>query len=390
MASEQSEQIIRELLDKHDEVIFDHALDEIKHRCDVKDSTAQAYIRTSQYAVTQMGTDGTKVLVSPEDAGETMAQGDDEVIQQEVGSPVGQTFGELDILKDEGHPEIKRHHEEGYVRRRMSQDQKSALHRKTDVQVVTSSMADDDFSTLLIGKHGVGKDKLVLHICANTNRPSIRLVGNDDPDFVDLLVGTYAPNADGGFEFKKGLLTIAIENGYTFILDEFNTLSGKVQSMLNKILEGADQSQLVIPETNQVIEPHDQFIFVATQNPNEVGYGGREDLNMATGSRFFPIKIPPLQEEGEKKVVAQETHWEQNDRDLDKLIGRNGVVTGIRALHTDMGKISTWMSTRDVIQVGRMANRLGSTQAAAEIVLVGRADPEDEQPIRDAINDQNW
>lgn len=393
MATQQSERILEELLDdptKGEGVSFDYAVRELKRKCNIKDSTAEAYVRTSEVATTQVDSNGDKVIMKPEDAGETIMKSDDEIVEEEVGSRTGSTFGELPVLSDNGHPEIPRSHEDGYIRRRMSDDRRSALHKKTDVQVVTSTMADPDFSTMLIGKHGVGKDALILHICANTNRPVIRLVANDDPDFVDLLVGTYAPDGDGAFTFKKGLLTIAIENGYTFVLDEFNNLSGKIQTMLNKILEDSDQNQLVIPETNQVIEPHEEFIFVATQNPNEVGYGGREDLDAATSSRFIPVEVPPLQESGERKVVANETHWDSDSRELDQLLGDGGVVTGIRQLHTQMGKVSTWVSTRDLIQIGRMAERLGSVEAAAEMVLVGRADPDDENPIKDAIKDNNW
>jgi nitric oxide reductase NorQ protein/cobaltochelatase CobS len=334
--------------------------------------------------------DGGKVVVDPEESDETIIHDSDGMLEQEVGDPRGDTFGELPVLEDNGHPEVPREHETGYIRRRMTGGSYSSLSRKTDVQVVSSAMADSDFSTLLIGKHGVGKDKLILHICAKTNRPVIRLVANDDPDFIDLLVGTYQPNGDGDFVHKKGLLTIAIENGYTFVIDEFNALTGKVQTMLNMILESSDQNQLTIPETNEVIEPHEQFRFVATQNPNEVGYGGREDLDQATSSRFIPIEVPPLETSGEKKVVAGQTSWDENDRELDILLSEDGgVITGIRSLK-EMGKVSTWVSTRDVIQIGRMAERLGDVQAAAELVLLGRASPEDKDAIQSNLQDQNW
>lgn len=389
MATELSERVLEELLEDKGEVPFDEATQEIGLRCDVKQSTAEAYVRTSEIATKRLTANNEEMVVPVDQAAKKAASKQGGVIEDEVGSRTGGEFGSLPKLRDEGHPEIPRAHETGYIRRRMG-DSPGGLGSKTDVAVVTAAMADPDFSTLLIGKHGVGKDKLVLHICANTNRPVIRLVGNDDPDFVDLLVGTYSPDDNGDFRFKKGLLSIAIENGYTFVLDEFNSLSGKVQTMLNKILEDSDQSQLVIPETNEIITPHEEFNFVATMNPNEIGYGGREDLDQATASRFIPIELPPLGEDGEKRVVAGETNWDEDEEELESLLGENGVVSNIRTLHTEMGKVSTWISTRDVIQIGRMAEQLNSVKAASEAILVGRADPEDKKAIKDAIQDKRW
>lgn len=388
--SEQANKLLKELIeDNPNGLPWEHAVTEIVATCGVKENTAETYIRRSEHVAKEVTPEGDKMIVDPAEQGETIVHDEKEVIEKEVGDGSGRSFGELNILDDVGHPLVPDGHETGYIRRRMGDNSASALAQKTDVQVVTAAMEDNDYSTLLIGKHGVGKDRLVLHICAKTNRPVIRLVANDDPDFVDLLVGTYRPDGDGNFEHRKGLLSVAIENGYTFILDEFNALSGKVQTMLNMILEDADQNQLVIPETNEVIEPHEEFNFVATQNPNEVGYGGREDLDQATSSRFIPITIPPLGDQGERKVIAGETDWDENSYALDQLLGDGGVVQGIRSLH-DMGKISLWVSTRDLIQIGRMAEKLGDPQAAAELILVGRADPEDEEPIRDKISDTNW
>ncbi len=388
--SQQSERILEGLIEHRDEYAFDRAVNEVYRKCGVKKDTAKAYIRTSDVVDTDHNEDGDEVIVPKGSVSRTSISDDADIVEMEVGEPTGNTFGELNVLEDVGHPEVPIHAANGYIRRRMSTMTKSALRHKTDIQVVTATMADDDFSTLLIGKHGVGKDFLILHICANTNRPTIRLVANDDPDFVDLLVGTYAPDENGNFARKKGLLQIGMENGYTFILDEFNALSGKVQTMLNKILEDSNKNQLVIPQTNQVIEPHPEFNFVATMNPNEIGYGGREDLDQATGSRFFPIRLPALDTDGEKRVVANETEWTENSDALDALLRESGgVFQGIRSLH-DSGRVSMWPSTRDAIQIGRMANRLNDAKAAAELILVGRADADDKSAIREAVHDTRW
>lgn len=397
--SKTSDQAVRRIIEEQGEVPEAKMKELVAEECGVKKSTANTYILQAP-AAEKTKKDGDRMVVSAQELAQEDQEIDvdgDEVLDMEVGEGTGQYFGNLEILKDVGHSQVPSEHEDGYFRRRMGGEASTDdLQKKTDVQVVTATMEDDDFSTLLIGKHGVGKDKLVLHICAKTNRPVIRLVANDDPDFVDLLIGSYTPDEDGGFKHQEGLLQKAIRNGYVFILDEFNTLSGKIQSSLNLILEEADKGELTIPETNEVVEPHPEFTFVATQNPAELGYGGREMVDQATGSRFIPVTIPPLDYDQEKAVVAQETEWDYDpstgsgDTELERLLDEDGgVIPGIRALH-DEGIISSWISTRDAIQVGRMASKLGSVQASAEMVLVGRVDNEDKDSVREKIVDTNW
>lgn len=382
--SQQADRILESALkDNEDGIPWDDAVQRIRTGCGVKENTAETYIRRSDKATTDVDLNGNKMVVDPAKSGETVVHDEDAVLEMEVGNATSRKFGDLTVLQDVGHPLVQSEHKDGYFRRRMGG-------KKTDVQVVTGTIEDPDFSTLLIGEAGVGKDRLLLHCFANANRPTIRLTANDDPDFVELLIGSYAPDESGNWERRKGLLQVSVEYGYGFILDEVNTLSGKVQTMLNMILEDADQNQLVIPETNEVIEPHPEFKFAATMNPAKVGYGGTEDLNQAFMSRFFPVKVPPLDETAEKQVVAQKTAWDKDDTELDILLSDNhGVITGIRSLY-ETGKITTWVSTRDVIKVGRMAQNLGDAREAADILLTGMASSEDVDAIRSAINDQNW
>lgn len=392
MTTKQANRLMAEVIKQKEEIDFTELSDRVQSELGIQESSANAYIHSSN-ETDVLRREGRKVVSQPTEStptspsDSTMETGET-AVGMDAGGSTEEKYGSLTILEDVGHPAVPEGHDD-YIRRRMG-EKGTGLGTKTDVEIVTSTMNNKDFGTLLVGKHGVGKDKLILHICEKTNRPMLRLVGNDDPDFVNTLVGSYAPNEDGEFEHRKGLLTMAIEHGYVFMIDEFNALSGKVQTMLNMILEDSNQSQLVIPETNEVVEPHPEFRFVATQNPNEVGYGGREMLDHATASRFFQIDLPPLPHKGEKRVVASQTKWDSDNDDLNMLLRPDGgIVSGIRTQY-EMGNISTWVSTRDVIQIAQMAHSIGDVQAASELVLVGRASPEDEEPIRSSINDQNW
>lgn len=381
--SQQSNKILEQALAENDgELSWEEAVARIKEGCNVQRNTAETYIRRSDKADIDTTLTGEKVVVDPSQSGETILHDEEGVLKMEVGERTSTKFGNLPVLQDVGHPLVPTEHKNGYYRRKV-------IGRKSDVQVVTATMADPDFSTLLEGEAGVGKDKLVMHICANTNRPILRITASSNEDLIEVLIGHYSASEDG-FEFRKGLAAIAVEYGYVLVIDEFNMLEGKTQARLNGLLESADSSSLTIPETNEVIEPHPEFMFIGTQNPQKVGYGGTESLNQATQSRFFTVEIPPLDASSEKFVVSDATGWDPNDDDLNVLLGANGgVIPGIRALYKS-GKISTWVSTRDAIKIGRMAESLGDAQTAAELVLVGSASPEDKEPIRSAINDQRW
>lgn len=388
MPSKQSKKLMRSLVEENGGTEhFTELSDVLREECNIAKSTADTYIYDYHEVAIEKNDIGERVVTLTDGSQGTGKKAEDNEIEQEIGKETNDEFHELPVLEDVDHSLVPEGHDD-YFPRRMGETG-TELGKVVDLDVVGATMSDPDFSTLLIGKHGIGKDKMILHICEKTNRPVVRLVGNDDPDFLSLLVGSYAPGEDGNFSHRKGLLTVAVEKGYTFVIDEFNSLSGKVQTMLNSILEDSDQSELVIPETNEVVEPHPEFNFVATMNPNEIGYAGREQLDAATASRFIPIELPQIREDGEREIIASQTHWKKNCDDLDNLIGSEGVIRGIRARY-ESGSITTWISTRDVIQIAKMSQKLGSVEAAVEMVLVGRSSPEDKEPIRSVVRNQRW
>ncbi|MFB6282577.1 MAG: AAA family ATPase [Halobacteria archaeon] len=383
--SKQADRLLSNLLEgrEDDSIDYEKAVWEVEEICGVQRNTAETYIRRSDEVKKVINEFGDTELVDPFDSQDAVELDDDEVLEMEVGDATSKKFSELEKLEDVGHPHVP--DSDNYIRRK-------CIGKQTDVTVVTSAMADDDFGTLLVGEAGVGKDKCVEHICAKTNRAMLRVTASGDEDFVDLLIGHYAPagNGDGGFEYKHGLLPIAMRNGYTLVIDEINMLSGKVQSQLNGVLEDSDKRHLTIPETNETIKPHKEFNIVGTMNPQKIGYGGTEKLNKAFESRFIEIPFPGLDESAEKRVVAQATQWDSTDENLDRLLKESGgIVSGIRVMY-EAGQLSTWVSTRDVMKIAKMTEKLGKTKTATELVLTGIADPNDEDTIRSAIEDQNW
>lgn len=58
-------------------------------------------------------------------------------------------------------------------------------------------------------------------------------------------------------------------------MDELNLAPSDVLEALNRVLD--DNRELFIPETQQVVKAHDNFMLFATQNPPGL-YGGRKVL----------------------------------------------------------------------------------------------------------------
>lgn len=84
-----------------------------------------------------------------------------------------------------------------------------------------------------------------------------------------------------------------MRKGYWIILDELNLAPSEVLEALNRVLD--DNRELFIPETQQTVKAHNNFMLFATQNPPGV-YGGRKVLSRAFRNRFIELHfdtIPP-------------------------------------------------------------------------------------------------
>lgn len=90
-----------------------------------------------------------------------------------------------------------------------------------------------------------------------------------------------------------GVLVQAMRNGHWIILDELNLAPTDVLEALNRVLD--DNRELFIPETQDIVKAHPNFMVFATQNPPGL-YGGRKILSRAFRNRFVELhfnEIPP-------------------------------------------------------------------------------------------------
>lgn len=78
--------------------------------------------------------------------------------------------------------------------------------------------------------------------------------------------------------FLLGVLIDAMRKGYWIVLDELNLAPTNVLEALNRLLD--DNRELLITETQEVVNAHPRFMLFATQNPPGL-YGGRKVCSFA-------------------------------------------------------------------------------------------------------------
>ena len=146
---------------------------------------------------------------------------------------------------------------------------------------------------LLQGPTSAGKTSLIKHIASATGYKCIRINNHANTD-VQEYTGTYSTDKHGNIRFHEGPLVQALRMGYWVILDELNLAPSDVLEALNRLLD--DNRELYVPEINETIKPHANFMLFATQNPAGA-YGGRKTLSRAFRNRFIEIYVDDIPEQ---------------------------------------------------------------------------------------------
>jgi len=166
---------------------------------------------------------------------------------------------------------------------------------KKNLQKILYPLLDGQ-NLLLVGDAGVGKNALVYYINKMRSLPTIRFSFNQDTLPEDLS-GSFRVLPDG-FQWNNGPLTLALENGYTFVADEMNLASPEI---LKRFISVFDRRRLALLEKDGTeIVAATGFSFVATQNPAR-GFEGRKNLPESIARHFTTIYLDhyPAHEEQE-------------------------------------------------------------------------------------------
>ncbi|KAL4876079.1 hypothetical protein BJY04DRAFT_223430 [Aspergillus karnatakaensis] len=148
------------------------------------------------------------------------------------------------------------------------------------------------FPILLQGPTSVGKTSMIEYLAKVSGNKFVRINNHEHTDLQEYL-GSYVSDDDGTLRYQEGILVEALRNGYWIVLDELNLAPSDVLEALNRLLD--DNRELFIPETQEVVHPHPNFMLFATQNPAGL-YGGRKVLSRAFRNRFLELHFDDIPE----------------------------------------------------------------------------------------------
>uniref|UniRef100_A0ACD5W9Q4 Uncharacterized protein n=1 Tax=Avena sativa TaxID=4498 RepID=A0ACD5W9Q4_AVESA len=157
------------------------------------------------------------------------------------------------------------------------------------------------YPVLLQGPTSSGKTSLVRYLAAKTGHEFIRINNHEHTDLQEYL-GTYVPDSHGKLKFQEGALVKAVREGHWIVLDELNLAPSDVLEALNRLLD--DNRELFVPELQETIPAHPEFMLFATQNP-PVLYGGRKMLSRAFRNRFIEVHVDEIPEDELITILEQ-------------------------------------------------------------------------------------
>ena len=157
------------------------------------------------------------------------------------------------------------------------------------------------FPVLLQGPTSSGKTSMVGYLARISGNRCVRINNHEHTDLQEYL-GSYISGPDGRLQYQEGILVRALREGHWIILDELNLAPTDVLEALNRLLD--DNKELLIPETQQVIKPHGNFMLFATQNPPGM-YGGRKILSRAFRNRFLELNFDDIPEDELETILRE-------------------------------------------------------------------------------------
>jgi midasin len=149
------------------------------------------------------------------------------------------------------------------------------------------------FPVLVQGPTSAGKTSMIEYLANFSGNKFVRINNHEHTDLQEYL-GTYVSGSDGQLRFQEGLLVQALRQGHWIVLDELNLAPTDVLEALNRLLD--DNRELLIPETQEIVRPHENFMLFATQNPPGL-YGGRKTLSRAFRNRFLELHFDDIPED---------------------------------------------------------------------------------------------
>ncbi|MCJ1283644.1 hypothetical protein MMC26_002975 [Xylographa opegraphella] len=159
------------------------------------------------------------------------------------------------------------------------------------------------FPVLLQGPTSSGKTSMVEYLAKLSGNKFVRINNHEHTDLQEYI-GTYVSNSEGRLQYQEGILVQALREGHWIVLDELNLAPTDVLEALNRLLD--DNRELFVPETQQIVRPHENFMLFATQNPPGL-YGGRKILSRAFRNRFLELHFDDIPENELETILRERT-----------------------------------------------------------------------------------
>jgi midasin len=159
------------------------------------------------------------------------------------------------------------------------------------------------YPVLIQGPTSSGKTSMIEYLAKRSGNKFVRINNHEHTDLQEYL-GSYISGTDGKLQFQEGVLVRALREGHWIVLDELNLAPTDVLEALNRLLD--DNRELLIPETQEVVRPHEDFMLFATQNPAGL-YGGRKVLSRAFRNRFLELHFDDIPVEELTEILSRRT-----------------------------------------------------------------------------------
>ncbi|KAI4935110.1 uncharacterized protein J4E92_002397 [Alternaria infectoria] len=159
------------------------------------------------------------------------------------------------------------------------------------------------YPVLIQGPTSSGKTSMIEYLAKRSGNKFVRINNHEHTDLQEYL-GSYISGLDGKLTFQEGILVRALREGHWIVLDELNLAPTDVLEALNRLLD--DNRELLIPETQEVVRPHEDFMLFATQNPAGL-YGGRKVLSRAFRNRFLELHFDDIPVEELTEILHRRT-----------------------------------------------------------------------------------
>ncbi|CAN1795130.1 MDN1 [Linum perenne] len=157
------------------------------------------------------------------------------------------------------------------------------------------------YPVLLQGPTSSGKTSLVQYLARRTRHEFVRINNHEHTDLQEYL-GSYISDAQGKLVFHEGVLVKAVRKGHWIVLDELNLAPSDVLEALNRLLD--DNRELFVPELQETIRAHPNFMLFATQNPPTF-YGGRKMLSRAFRNRFVEVHVDEIPDHEMSTIIEK-------------------------------------------------------------------------------------